>query len=100
MVPGEGDVFKNDPDHERYEHTNVDYLRLNRVSRFDGGWQPVPDGSKVEARFDLKWTFPRSCAQIIMGDGKSVKRQQVDLRNTGSFGEQSFRTSVDVTGQR
>ena len=134
FVPGEVDVFKIEPDHELYGHMNVNYLRLDRVPRFDDGWQPVldalrrgqffvttgevlmpvftvngvqsgeaaavPDSSKVEVQFDLKWTFPLAYAQIIMGDGKSVKRQQVDLRNTGSFGEQSFRTKVDATGQR
>ncbi|MBB74874.1 MAG: hypothetical protein CMJ75_10215 [Planctomycetaceae bacterium] len=134
FVPGEVDIFKIEPDHELYGHMNVNYLRLDRVPRFDDGWQAVmdtlrrgqffvttgevlmprftvngvqsgeaaevPESNSVEVQFDLKWSFPLSCAHIITGDGKSVKRQQVDLRNIGSFGEQSFRTKVDVAGQR
>lgn len=42
-MPGEVDVFKLDHTHELYAHMNVNYLRLDRVPRFDEGWQPVLD---------------------------------------------------------
>jgi len=42
-APGEVDVFKIEPDHELYGHMNVNYLRLDRIPRFDDGWQPVLD---------------------------------------------------------
>ncbi len=42
-MPGEVDVFKIDHTHELYGHMNVNYLRLDRVPRFDEGWQPVLD---------------------------------------------------------
>ena len=42
-APGEVDVFKIQPDHELYAHMNVNYLRLDRVPRFEEGWQPVLD---------------------------------------------------------
>jgi hypothetical protein len=42
-VPGEVDVFTIDPTHELYGHMNVNYLQLDRVPRFDAGWQPVLD---------------------------------------------------------
>ena len=38
---GEVDVFKIEPDHELYGHMNVNYLRLEKVPRFEDGWQPV-----------------------------------------------------------
>src|SRR5207244_420374 len=42
-VPGEVDVFKIDPTHELYGHMNINYLRLERLPRFDEGWQPILD---------------------------------------------------------
>ena len=38
---GEVDVFKIDHTHELYGHMNVNYVRLDRVPRFDEGWQPI-----------------------------------------------------------
>jgi len=134
FVPGEVDVFRIEPDHELYGHMNVNYLRLDRVPRFEDGWQPVldtlrrgqffvttgevlipkfavnnaqsgeavsiPDPANAGVQFDLKWTFPLSFAEIVTGDGTAVKRQRIDLSDTGSYGEQAFQFNVDVTGQR
>src|SRR4029077_20069600 len=40
---GEVDVFKIDHTHELYAHMNVNYLRLDRIPRFDESWQGVLD---------------------------------------------------------
>jgi hypothetical protein len=37
------DVFKIDHTHELYGHMNVNYLRLDRLPRYDEGWQPILD---------------------------------------------------------
>jgi hypothetical protein len=42
-VLGEVDVFKVMPDYELYGHMNINYLKLDRIPRFDDGWQPVLD---------------------------------------------------------
>lgn len=42
-MPGEVDVFKIDHTHELYGHMNINYLRLDRLPRFDEGWQPILD---------------------------------------------------------
>src|SRR5262249_26488965 len=42
-VLGEVDVFQVRPDQELYGHMNVNYLRLDKLPRFDDGWQPVLD---------------------------------------------------------
>ncbi|MEM1069116.1 MAG: hypothetical protein AAGI63_09490, partial [Planctomycetota bacterium] len=42
-TPGEVDVFQIEPDHELYGHMNVNYLRLDRVPRFEEGWQSLLD---------------------------------------------------------
>lgn len=42
-VLGEVDVFKIDHTHELYGHMNVNYVKLDRVPRFEEGWQPLLD---------------------------------------------------------
>jgi hypothetical protein len=42
-VVGEVDVFKLDHTHELYGHMNVNYVRLDRLPKFDEGWQPLLD---------------------------------------------------------
>ena len=133
-VLGEVDVFKIEPDHELYAHMNVNYLRLDKIPRFEDGWQPVldalqggrffvttgevlipeftvngrrsgevvtlPENQQARVRLELKWTFPLDYAEIISGNGKSIKRQYLDLSNTSAYGEKSLTVDVDLTGQR
>jgi hypothetical protein len=47
---GEVDVFQVRPDSELYGHANINYLKLDRLPAFDGGWQPVLDALR-QGRF-------------------------------------------------
>ena len=40
-VVGEVDIFQVDRTTEFYAHANVNYLRLDRIPRFEEGWSPV-----------------------------------------------------------
>jgi hypothetical protein len=51
-LPGEVDVFKLDHTHELYGHMNVNYVRLDRLPRFEEGWQPVLDALRA-GRFSV-----------------------------------------------
>jgi hypothetical protein len=42
-VPGEVDVFTIDATHELYGHMNINYVQMDRVPRYDEGWQSVLD---------------------------------------------------------
>jgi hypothetical protein len=42
-VLGEVDVFRVQPAYEIYGHMNINYLKLDKLPRFDDGWQPVLD---------------------------------------------------------
>jgi hypothetical protein len=55
---------------------------------------------KAELLAELQWTFPLAFAEIISGDGTSVKRQRVDLTDTEAFGKRTLRLPVDLSGQR
>ncbi len=52
----------------------------------------------VKAQFN--WTFPPAFAEIIYGDGKSVRRQRINLADTESFGTRKLNIPVDLTGQK
>ena len=40
-IVGEVDIFQVDRTTEFYAHANVNYLRLDRIPRFEDGWEPV-----------------------------------------------------------
>jgi hypothetical protein len=40
---GEADLFKLEPDYEIYGHMNINYLQLDKLPKFEEGWQPVLD---------------------------------------------------------
>jgi hypothetical protein len=42
-VLGEVDVFTIDHTHELYGHMNINYLQMDRIPRYDEGWQSVLD---------------------------------------------------------
>jgi hypothetical protein len=50
-VPGEVDVFTIDHTHELYGHMNINYVQLDRVPRFDEGWNGVLDVLRSGAFF-------------------------------------------------
>ncbi|HEV2696156.1 MAG TPA: hypothetical protein VG347_24930 [Verrucomicrobiae bacterium] len=43
QVLGEVDVFQVQPGYELYGHMNINYLKLDRLPKFEDGWQPVLD---------------------------------------------------------
>jgi hypothetical protein len=65
-VVGEVDVFKIDHTHELYGHMNINYLRLDRIPRFDEGWQPVL-GALRGGRFFVSTGEVRVCDFTVGG---------------------------------
>jgi hypothetical protein len=49
-VLAEADLFRMEPDFESYAHMNVNYLQLDRLPKYEDGWQPVLDALR-EGRF-------------------------------------------------
>ncbi len=43
QVIGEADLFRMEPDFETYAHMNINYLKLDKLPKFQDGWQPVLD---------------------------------------------------------
>jgi hypothetical protein len=44
---GEVDVFKVEPNYELYGHLNINYLKLDKLPRFEDGWQSVLDALRT-----------------------------------------------------
>src|SRR5690606_9279437 len=42
-VIGEADLFKLEPSYEIYGHMNINYLQMDKLPKFEEGWQPVLD---------------------------------------------------------
>jgi hypothetical protein len=49
---------------------------------------------------ELEWTFPLAFAEIVSGDGRSLRRQRVDLTDTKAFGSKTLRLPADLRGQK
>jgi hypothetical protein len=119
---GEVDVFKVEPDYELYGHANVNYVRLDRVAKFDEGWQSVVDAlhdgkffvttgevllplveiepfGQPTLHVRVDHTFPLAFAEVITGDGKTITRQHVDLTDTRAFGSRELRVPLNLAGK-
>jgi hypothetical protein len=47
ILLGEVDTFKLDRSHEVYGHMNINYVKLDRVPRFEEGWRPILDSLRA-----------------------------------------------------
>ncbi len=74
--------------------------RFSVSGRESGDVVTIPEGGSVPIRVDAKWTFPLSHAEIISGNGQTIQRERIDLSETGSFGEDSIKRNVNLSGQR
>ena len=48
---------------------------------------------------ELRWTSPMAFAEVVMGEGKEVYRKRIDLTETGAFGKQTLKTTLDLSGK-
>ena len=60
----------------------------------------LPASGRCELRASLEWTYPLEFAEVIAGDGTTVHRQRIDLRDTGPFGRRALTRTIDLAGKR
>lgn len=76
------------------------------ISNFTVNGQPSGQRASVAAdgqatvRLDLEWTFPLAYAEIVSGDGRTIKRRRIDLSTTESFGKTSLTLEADTAAGR
>ncbi len=120
----EGDTYMKYPDDETYPQLVVNYVKLDRVPKFDEGWTPVLDamragnyfvtsgevlirssgiegsGAKRTYTAEAEWTFPPEFAELVWSDGNTVNRQVISLSDKAPFSSQKFRLAFDAAGKK
>ncbi len=120
----EGDTYMKYPDDETYPQLVVNYVKLDRVPKFDDGWTPVVDamragdyfvtsgevllrnsgvegaGAKRTYTAEAEWTFPPEFAELVWSDGDRVDRKVVSLSDMGPFSSHKFRIPFDAAGKK
>ncbi len=120
----EGDTYAKFPDDETYPHLMVNYVKLDRVPRWDEDWSPilqamragdffVTSGEVLLRRFavegsgaqrtvtaDVEWTFPLEFVEVVWGDGGKIDRMVTKATDRPPFGSHRFRLPFDAAGKK
>lgn len=90
-VIGEADLFKLEPEYEVYGHMNINYLQLDKLPKFEEGWQSILDVMETGKFFvttgeilipDFTVNGKKSGEQAILGpDGMA----NINLKITWTF---------------
>jgi hypothetical protein len=120
----EGDTYTKRPDDETYPQLAVNYLKLDRVPRYDESWAPVVEGirsgnfygttgeilfhdwsvagsgSKSSYHATIEYTFPLEFAELVWSDGTKMDRKIIDLTGTTPFGKKTFDIPFDASGKK
>ncbi len=120
----EGDTYQKNPEDDTYGHLLVNYVKLDRLPKFDEPWTPVIrslrdgaffvtsgevliresgiEGSGANAAMfaDAEWTFPLDFVEVVWGDGDKVDRKIVNATELPAFGRKRFRVPVDLAGKK
>jgi hypothetical protein len=89
-MPGEVDVFKIDHTHELYGHMNINYLRLDRLPRFDEGWQPILDALRAGKFFV-------TTGEVLLHEFTVGGKGAGDTLRPGADGRPEVRVDVEWT---
>jgi hypothetical protein len=120
----EGDTYMKYPDDETFPQLVVNYVKMDRVPKFNDGWTPVVDtlragdyfvtsgevlfrnwniegsGAKRTYAAEAEWTFPPEFAELVWSDGDKVDRQIIDMKGMAPFSNHKFRVPFDAAGKK
>ena len=120
----EGDTYMKFPDDETYPHLMVNYVKLDRVPRYNEDWGPVLqamrsgdffvtsgevlfrnwgiEGSGANRTYtaDVEWTYPLEFVELVWGDGDKTDRREIPATDLAPFGNHRFRIPFDATGKK
>jgi hypothetical protein len=120
----EGDTYLKYPDDETYPQLYVNYVKLDRVPRFDESWSSILHAMRAgdfyvtsgEVLFrnyaiegtgahrtytaEVEWTFPLEFAELVWGDGDSTHTQIVSATDLPPFGSKKFSVPFDASGKK
>ncbi len=120
----EGDTYTKWPSDETYPQLAVNYIKLDRVPRYNESWEPIIEslrkgdfygttgevlfhdwavegsGAKRTYKATVEYTFPLDFAELVWSDGAKVDRKIINLTGTTPFGEKKFDIPFDATGKK
>ena len=120
----EGDTYMKYPDDETYPELEVNYVKLDRVPKFDEEWTPLLDkmragdyfvssgeilfhnwsiegkGAKRTMDAEIEYTFPLEFVELVWGDGARTERQIISATGMAPFGKHTFKIPFDATGKK
>ncbi len=108
-VLGEVDVFRVEPDYELYGHMNINYLKLDRLPRFQAGWQPILDALRNGRFFvstgevlltEFKVGGKESGQTLRLAEGKTEVEAHIDWTFPPAFAEVIWGDGRQVQRQR
>jgi hypothetical protein len=112
------------PDDETYPHLIVNYVKLDKLPRFDDDWSPIlramragdffvssgevlfrnmsieGTGPRRTLTADLEWTFPLEFVELVWGDGEKTDRQIIPATDLPPFGTHRFRIAFNTAGKK
>jgi hypothetical protein len=116
----EGDTYAKFPDDETYPHLMVNYIKLDRLPRFDQDWSPIlkamragdffvtsgeilirnfnVEGSAVSA--EIEWTFPLEFVELVWGDSNKTDRQILTATDRAPHSSHRFRIPFNPAGKK
>lgn len=120
----EGDTYMKYPDDETFPQLYVNYVKLDRVPRFDEDWSPILHamragdfyvtsgevllhkwgmegaGARRTYTADVEWTFPLEFMELVWGDGDSVHTQMIPATDLPAFGTKHFSIPFEAAGKK
>jgi len=123
-VVAEGDTYTKYPEDESYPHLLVNYIKLDRVPRFNEDWGPiltamragnffVTSGEVLIRNFEvagagpqrtitaeIEWTFPLEFVEVVWGDGATTQRQIIPATDRPPFGVERFKIPLNAAGKK
>jgi hypothetical protein len=120
----EGDTYMKYPDDETFPQLIVNYVKLDRVPKFDEDWNPLlhamragdffvssgevllrnsgieGSGARRTYNAEVEWTFPLEFAELVWGDGDSTHSQIISATDLAPFGTKKFSIPFDAAGKK
>jgi hypothetical protein len=120
----EGDTYTKFPDDEIYPALIVNYIKLDRLPRFDEDWTPITEamragnffvstgeilidefalegsGAKRQIAAHAEWTYPLEFVEVVWGDGDRTDRQIIPATEFQPFSSHRFQIPFDATGKK
>jgi hypothetical protein len=119
----EGDTYQKYPGDETYPQLTVNYVRPDRVPRFNEDVSSITramqsgqffvttgeilfrnrsvEGSGPDRAYtaEVEWTFPLEFVELVWSDGSTIRGQVIPATGTAPFGKRQFRIRFSPVGQ-